>query len=81
MIVVKSHGEFKQQTRRTVLESLEVNNIEVHTSCREGFCGACRTKLNKGSVKYTTEPLAYFEDNEILPCCCVATSDIEIELS
>lgn len=81
MIVVKDHGEYIQQQERTLLQSLEDNQLDVHYHCREGFCGACRTRILKGSVHYVTEPLAYIDDDEILPCSCIATSDIEIELS
>ena len=66
---------------KTLLESLEEAGIEVHYHCREGFCGACRTKLLSGEVDYTTDPLAFFDDDEILPCCCKATSDIKISIA
>ena len=79
MISVLGHGEFEQQDR-TLLQSIERQQLSVHYHCREGFCGACRTRILKGSVTYLTEPLAYINDDEILPCCCRATSDIEIEL-
>jgi len=64
----------------TLLHALEENNIEVHYHCREGYCGTCRTKLKKGRVEYTIDPLAFIDDDEILPCCCVPTEAIEIEL-
>lgn len=66
---------------KTLLESLEQDGVEVHYHCREGFCGACRTRLTKGSVTYNSEPLAYIDDGEILPCCCIPNSDIDIELA
>lgn len=70
----------KQSPDKTLLEALEGQNIEVHYHCREGFCGACRSKLVSGKVKYLTDPLAFIDDDEILPCCCQATEDIEIKL-
>ena len=70
----------EQQADKTLLESLEAAGQEVHFHCREGFCGACRTKLLCGSVKYLTDPLAFIDDDEILPCCCVAEQDIKIKL-
>lgn len=63
-----------------LLIALEESNIEVHYHCREGYCGACRTKIKKGAVEYTTDPLAFIDDDEILPCCCIPISDIDIEL-
>lgn len=65
---------------QTLLENLEAHKVEVHFHCREGFCGACRTKLIEGQVEYITDPLAYIDDDEILPCCCKAKSDLKIKL-
>ncbi|MFQ3218814.1 MAG: ferredoxin [Paraglaciecola sp.] len=81
VIHIKEHKSVLQQPACTLLESIEKHDIEVHYACREGFCGSCRTKLISGQVKYTIDPLAYMDDDEILPCCCVPLSDIEIELS
>jgi len=65
----------------TLLECLERSNIEVHYHCRDGFCGACRVKLNKGQIKYPNgEPLAYIGEDEILPCCCIPVGNISIEI-
>ena len=80
MIEIKEHKTVRSQPQKTLLESIELHNIDVHYHCREGFCGACRTKLLCGEVKYLNDPLAYIDDDEILPCCCVPISDIEIEL-
>lgn len=79
-ITLESGETVEQQTDKTILESLEAAGQEVHFHCREGFCGACRTKLTSGSVKYLTDPLAFIDDDEILPCCCVAEQDIKIRL-
>jgi ferredoxin len=65
---------------KNILNSLDRENIESHYHCRDGFCGACRCKLIKGSVEYPNEPLAYIDDDEILTCCSKPTSDIEIDI-
>ena len=64
---------------KTLLEGLERAGIEVHYHCREGYCGACRTKMHAGQVEYVTDPLAFIDDDEILPCCCVPLSPLELE--
>jgi len=46
--------------------------------CREGFCGACRVRKIIGTVDYTLDPLAFIDDDEILPCCSTPKTDIEI---
>jgi len=64
---------------KTILNALEKENIDVHFHCRDGFCGACRVTLLSGKISYPKgEPLAYIGDAEILPCCCVPISDINI---
>lgn len=65
---------------KPLLKHIEDQGIEVHYHCREGYCGACRTKLIQGEVEYITDPLAFIDDDEILPCCCKPTSDIHIQL-
>ena len=80
VITLTDNKTVSSSVDKTLLESLESAGIEVHYHCREGFCGACRTQLLEGEVEYTTDPLAYFEDDEILPCCCKATSDIKISI-
>ena len=64
---------------KNLLECMESHNVEVHYHCRDGFCGACRISLNKGQVCYPQgEPLAFIGEGEILSCCCVPTTDIDI---
>ncbi|WP_252738793.1 MULTISPECIES: class I ribonucleotide reductase maintenance protein YfaE [Colwellia] len=69
------------QQEQTLLESLEQANVEVHFHCRDGFCGACRVKLNSGEICYPQgEPLAFIGENEILPCCCIPITNISITI-
>ena len=64
---------------KTTLEYLEFNQIEIHYHCRDGFCGASRVTLEQGEIEYINcEPLAFVRDGEILPCCCIPKTDIEI---
>ncbi len=66
---------------KTLLNRLEKNNIDVHYHCRDGFCGACRVTLAKGTISYPNgEPLAFVGENEILPCCCIPTSNITLKI-
>ena len=65
---------------KTLLESLESAGVACHYHCRDGFCGACRTKLIEGSVEYTPDPLAFIDDDEILPCCCKPVTNIKIDV-
>jgi len=64
----------------SVLETLEKANLDVHFNCREGYCGVCRTKLLAGTVEYRVEPLAFIDDDEILTCCTIPTSNLKIKM-
>lgn len=64
---------------KPLLHTMEQAGIDTHFHCRAGFCGACRTGLIAGEVEYTTEPLAYVRRGDILPCVCIATTDLELE--
>lgn len=66
-------------TTTTLLDALEQHQVEVSYHCRNGFCGACRTKLLSGEVTYINEPLAFVRPGDILPCCCIPASDLDIE--
>ena len=59
------------QHAKTLLESLEAQDVTLNYQCREGYCGSCRTQLLEGEVHYTEEPMAWINDDEILPCCCI----------
>jgi ferredoxin len=68
------------QHAHSLLESLESQDIPVQFQCREGYCGSCRTQLLEGEVHYTEEPMAWINDDEILPCCCIPKTAIRIKL-
>ena len=80
VITIQEHEPVPCLVGKSLLESLEQQGVDVHYHCREGYCGACRSKLISGQVEYLTDPLAFIDDDEILPCCCKALSDIKIEL-
>ena len=80
MVTIKDHKTVQHPANNTLLETIEQHQIEIQYHCREGYCGACRSKLTCGEVEYTTDPLAFIDDDEILPCCCIPISNIEIEL-
>ncbi|WP_457913610.1 class I ribonucleotide reductase maintenance protein YfaE [Candidatus Gillettellia adelgis] len=67
-----------QNSASYLLEILELHWIKVEYQCRSGYCGICRLKLVKGDVAYYQSPLALINDGEILPCCCMLTTNIEL---
>ena len=69
-----------QDEHPSLLAALEFHKVNVEYQCREGYCGSCRTRLIAGQVEWLTEPLAFVQAGEILPCCCRAMGDIELDL-
>ena len=71
--------EARFQHASSLLESLESQDIHIEYQCREGYCGSCRMKLKEGDVHYTTEPMAWIDDDEILPCCCIPVTPLVLQ--
>lgn len=64
----------------SLLAVLESHKVAVESQCRTGYCGSCRCRLLSGQVTWLTKPLACVQQGEILPCCCLANGDIELEM-
>ena len=69
-----------QEEHPSLLVALESHRVTVEYQYREGYCGSCRCRLVSGQVDWLAEPLAFIQPDEILPCCCRAKGDIEIEM-
>jgi len=63
-----------------LLESLEAQDVHLPYQCREGYCGGCRTDLVEGEVAYLQETMAWINEGEILPCCCVPKTALKLKL-
>ncbi|MBB1274529.1 MULTISPECIES: class I ribonucleotide reductase maintenance protein YfaE [Psychromonas] len=64
---------------KTLLENLESQAVSVEFHCRDGHCGACRSILLEGKPDYSSFPLAYLKDDEILLCCSKSETNISIK--
>lgn len=64
----------------SLLIALESHKVKVEYQCRAGYCGSCRCRLVAGQVTWLTQPLAFVRPDEILPCCCKARGDIELDI-
>ena len=70
--------KYPLNTKKSLLENLEAQALEVEFHCRDGHCGACKCRLINGEVEYKSQPMAYLREGEILPCSCISKEDIQI---
>ncbi len=67
----------------SLLEGALLAGVSLPSSCRNGTCRACISKLHAGSVRYRVEwPGLSFDEKEdgyILPCVACPTSDVVFE--
>ncbi|STQ76446.1 class I ribonucleotide reductase maintenance protein YfaE [Grimontia hollisae] len=65
-------------THQPLLEQLEQAGLQPEFQCRNGVCGACRCKLDKGRVSQT-DTMAYLAAGEILTCSATPSEDVSLE--
>lgn len=66
-------------SRRTLLEQAEHAGVAIPFSCRGGFCGSCRVKLESGEVEVLQDAgLSEADKSEgyVLACSCRPKSDL-----
>ena len=57
---------------QSVLEALEAAGIEIATSCQQGVCGTCQTRVLEGEPDHWDMYLTPEEQaagDQFLPCC------------
>lgn len=77
-IETSKNTSFKLLDGESILDGLKRTNHEVEYQCGEGYCGMCKLATISGTVSYAEEPIAWVAANEILPCCCIPSSDLKI---
>ncbi|OJV21784.1 MAG: hypothetical protein BGO21_24760 [Dyadobacter sp. 50-39] len=63
-----------------LLNLLEKHDIYPPSSCREGTCMSCSTRMISGTVIYDPEPFGDPFEGEILLCCARPETDITLDL-
>ena len=82
-VLTTFRGRFVLQPGETLLAALERTGHKVEYQCRHGYCGACRLTLlgaEPEALYYPEPPLASLRPGEVLPCCCTARGNIELQL-
>ncbi|HUN85227.1 MAG TPA: MOSC and FAD-binding oxidoreductase domain-containing protein [Terracidiphilus sp.] len=64
----------------SLLELAEACDVPVKWSCRMGVCHTCECGLIDGSVRYEFEPLDPPGDGNVLICCSIPRTAIELDL-
>ena len=62
---------------QTVVEALAAAGVEVQTSCEQGVCGTCLTRVKSGQPDHRDHYLTPEEqaaNDQFLPCCSRARS-------
>lgn len=78
---IKSKIAFHWHSRfGNLLEAAEACDVPVKWSCRMGVCHHCETGVLDGEVNYSPAPLDPPESGNILLCCSVPASDINLDL-
>lgn len=64
---------------RSILSELELHNVFIDYSCRQGHCGSCILRLLSGDVMHK-DCLVPLSPGEILACQAKPITDIKIGL-
>lgn len=74
---------FEAPAELSLLEAGLLAGLSLPSSCRNGTCRACMSKLHAGTVRYRIEwpglSLDEKEDGFILPCVACPTTDVVFE--
>lgn len=63
-----------------LLEAAETCDVPVSWSCRSGVCHSCESGLISGDVQYSPEPIDRPVEGNLLICCSIPLSDVELDL-
>ncbi|MEO8413270.1 MAG: MOSC and FAD-binding oxidoreductase domain-containing protein [Ginsengibacter sp.] len=77
----KSGITFKWHSRfASLLEAAEASDVPANWSCRTGVCHTCETTLFSGEVSYFSAPLDQPASGNVLICCSIPRTDIQLDL-
>ncbi|QYY35423.1 2Fe-2S iron-sulfur cluster-binding protein [Ruficoccus sp. ZRK36] len=63
----------------SLLELAEAEGLSLDFGCRMGNCTACQQRLASGEVDYPEGHDGVPDDDNILLCCSVPKTDVEID--
>jgi ferredoxin-NADP reductase/MOSC domain-containing protein YiiM/ferredoxin len=78
---VKTNLSFKWSSRfGNLLEAVEACDVPANWSCRTGVCHRCETRLLSGQVNYNPQPLAAPLNGNVLICCAIPVTPVQLDL-
>lgn len=77
-VSLQGHDSFIFQGMPNLLDALKMQAVEIHGKCMRGYCGACKLTVLYGEVRWIMPPDSRLKENEILACCCVPQSDLQL---
>jgi len=79
-VVLASSGQvIDVRSEQTVVEALATCGVEIQTSCEQGICGTCLTRVLAGEPDHRDAYLTDEErsaNNQFLPCCSRSRSQV-----
>lgn len=79
-VQIASTGQtFEVKPNESIVDVLQNNGISIETSCEQGICGTCLTKVLRGVPEHRDMVLSKAERESgqlILPCCSRSLSDV-----
>jgi len=76
--LARSGSEFRVEPGKTILDTLRAAGLDLSSSCEEGICGACETRVLEGLPDHRDAILSERERQEnktMFICCSGAKSD------
>lgn len=74
--LMRTDISFEVSGQQTLIDALESNGVRVPSSCKQGICGACATRVISGMVIHMDEVLTDSEKNEEnLMCPCISRGE------
>lgn len=80
--LARTGGEFYVQSGQSILETLREAGIDVDSSCQEGICGVCETRVISGEPDHRDSILSEEEhqSNRSMMICCSGSKSTRLVL-
>ena len=78
VVLAKSNRTFTIPPDRSILDTLSEQGVSIYSSCREGICGSCETRVIEGDIEHRDSVLSPDErqrNQSIMLCVSRAKSD------